>query len=156
MKILDKFSAWLDKPFNIQFNLNINRNQIIKIENHNHTPMAPGGYGIKTDFTNSHQLLRQKKEMIVLTQPSQVHEFVIYHLLTYHQIKGINFVVKDPVKILIEIQIQILWKDSVRDRFFELIPFYNHKKNWKRVCYELTKMVSEKMPIGMCTIHPLY
>jgi hypothetical protein len=154
MQILDKFSNWLDKPFNFQFNVQVNHNKTIKIENHNLSPK--GGFAVKTDFTDSHKLLRQKKNMTTLTQPSQVHEFIIYHLLTYYQIRGINFVVKDPVSILIEIQIQILWKHKVRDWLYSLIPFYYHKKNWNNVCRDLTKMVSEMMPVGFCNIKPLY
>ena len=105
------------------------------------------GFQIKTDFTKSETLIRLKKKdrMIILAQPSQVHEFVIQLILSRrYRIKGINFVVKDPYRILIVIQIQLTWFD----RLF-------NKLMWERRCQDLTRMVSEMMPIGLCTIKPI-
>src|SRR5690606_27619773 len=103
-------------------------------------------FSVKTDFTRSHKLLRHRKnQMVVLAAPSQVHEFIIHYLLTNHKkIKGINFVVRNPARMIIEIQIQITkW-----DKIFR-------KKKWRKRCWEMSKMVSGMMPVGLCNIKPI-
>lgn len=105
----------------------------------------PAGFEIKTDFTDQNKLIYNKKNHfgdIVLTQPSQVHEFVIYQLLTSKQkIRGINFVVKDPVRVIIDIQIQIYWWDKLLN-----------KKWWVRSCNQMSKIISDRMPNGICKV----
>lgn len=98
---------------------------------------------VRTDFSNSKSLLRKRKNtMVTLNVPSQVHEFIIHYLLThYPNIKGINFLVKDQVRVIVIIQIQLYWWQKV----FE-------KDLWTRRCWNMTKMVSEMMPVGYCTI----
>lgn len=137
-----------EKQF-ILFNININHTACkCKIETPEVEELQPTNraYSVRTDFSEPHTLLRHKKnEMISLNQASQVHEYVIHHFLSYHKgIKGLNFVVKDPVRILIEVQIQLGGWDSMFNRHY-----------WDRVCRDLSKKVSMMMPVGLCNIKPI-
>lgn len=129
----------------VLFNITINQNKTIKFENNSIMPMSPGGFEVQTNFSNRSQLMRSKNELYVLSCPSQVHEFVIKDLITNYQVKGINFVVKDPVKNFIEVQVQISWWDGL----------FN-KDRWRRVCSNLSKKVSTKMPVGICNVKPIF
>ena len=96
----------------------------------------------KTDFTQSDKMIRSRHVMTSLNQPSQVHEFVVQLILSRrYNILGINFVVKDPCRNIIEIQIQLDWWERT----------FNKERNAK-ICREMSRLVSQLMPIGLCTI----
>lgn len=140
-----------DKRNFILFNITINRTvyirseEMFKTETNNNLSISPDGFQIKTDFKKRQELIRQKKKsesILSFNQASQVHEFVIQQILSnYHTVKGINFVVKDPERILIEVQIQLSWWDK-----------FLNKGQWRRVCHDMSKFISSKMPIGLCNI----
>lgn len=144
-----------DKRNFILFNITINRTiqirsgETYKTETNNNLTISPDVFAVRTDFTNSQKLIRKTKkdsnDILSFNQASQVHEFVIQYILAHYQtVKGINFVVKDPERILIEIQIQLSWWEK-----------FINKGIWNQRCRQLSTLISSKMPVGLCNIKPI-
>jgi hypothetical protein len=131
--------------FNITVNrvVNIRSEEMFKTETNNNLTVQQNGYQFKTDLTKvTRQQRRQSNEIISFNQPSQVHEYVVQHLLShYPSVKGINCFVKDRERNVIEIQIQLSWWDK-----------FLNKHRWNQVCQDMSRFISTRMPIGICTI----